>query len=705
MARFYQTSEPAFVDNKINKLPWEMMAGVLQTKDKAVNDSINSAELYLDKLKAQGLKPDEPRLREIISGYQSEIQGVTDTIRSNPMEYQKQLGTIRQIGRDIGNNFENGEVAGIQGNRKLYLDYAKNLDDDYQKNPDKYSPGQIEALKAEALDLYSQNGGINYIAPGQYNTFKGENAAPMEDMTTYMKKIMEGAIQDTNVSVKWDNERGAYRVKGEKKDLWYSSDQLKNLYTDFATTNPDFLSGIKQRERLGIQGFQGNFDKDGNPVMVPGNYLQTGLDFMESKYGGKATVRENSQTMSEQGKMDYAKKLTNEEVFETAAISTDLAYDTTAGNWKSFSTAVTSTRQALTGQATDLLEKAKEAKLGEAAMRDIANGKYQVLVDAKVITSDYKKELDQNFSGLKRQEALLKNTTTDYINWAKSKNIKVESKGNNTYVVEDKNYKQFLKESGYKDKNFVNTAVSFNGIPGMTKDLQKSFQDVTEANFRNFSFNLEGSNPIYETQAGEKIQYLKEGTSYRPTPGVRVIPIKGSSVTIDQMIQNGVIGRKQYKDEVPGSGAVENDLESEASTKEYVFYKDGKPTDLKVNKKTVGLTRAYGNSGKASLGVAVEFGNNSAVATVSTEQINSLTIKNYLDRPDVQSEYQFREWRDKSNLQARKLTVKHPSTKIIYGVDRGKYYAVDPQGRKIYASSTEETEGIQKAMFNLLPLQ
>ena len=67
MGRFYQTSDAKFIDNKMFEAPHQLMAQVLQNKDKEIDTEVNGLKANLDKLKLQGLKQDDPAVKKLIS--------------------------------------------------------------------------------------------------------------------------------------------------------------------------------------------------------------------------------------------------------------------------------------------------------------------------------------------------------------------------------------------------------------------------------------------------------------------------------------------------------------------------------------------------------------------------------------------------------------------------------------------------------------
>jgi len=257
MGRFYKTATPAFVDNKMFQLPWQLMANTLMNKEKAVDDEIGIANTFLDKLTAQGLSPDQPRIKEVIGGYENRINEVVNNIKQNPMEYNKYSDVIRTLGRDINKDWSMGEISKIESNRKAYTDYSTQLDEAVKKNPDKYSPNQIDLLKKQALEKYKQAEGAKYNSQsGAYNQFSGDEALQLGNVTDILNQNVgkyiksdsgEAAKLDTNGNWIYKTHTGWEAVPAEK---------LKAAATAYLESAPEIISAIKQRTQLGIQGFE-----------------------------------------------------------------------------------------------------------------------------------------------------------------------------------------------------------------------------------------------------------------------------------------------------------------------------------------------------------------------------------------------------------------------------------------------------------------
>ena len=316
MGQFYTATDVPVIDDKMFQLPFEFMAKVLEKKDDGIQKDVDSAFALQELLNAQGLKPDEPRLNQKLKDYQDKIDATVQAIKKHPLNYD--TANILSLKREINSDFKNGEIGAIQANRNAYLEWEKDLEAKVKANPKDYSPNQIDLLKQAKLEDFANKKGTSYQGPDKYNPFSTEDAAGMKPTMEYLKDLMEGAIQDKNVTTKWDNDKGVWRVKGEKREVEYTDKMLNNLYLESLTTNPDYLAGLKQRDKLGIEGFQGNFDAQGNPVIAPNNFIGQSLSLLKTKFGGLESVEENSKLMSDQGKMDYAAWLKQkEEVEET----------------------------------------------------------------------------------------------------------------------------------------------------------------------------------------------------------------------------------------------------------------------------------------------------------------------------------------------------------------------------------------------------
>ena len=89
MGRFYQTAKPTFVRDNVYTPPFELISKVIANADSQIQENENALISLNDKLQAQGLAVDKPRLKEIINGYHSKIDELTTKLQKNPLEFTK----------------------------------------------------------------------------------------------------------------------------------------------------------------------------------------------------------------------------------------------------------------------------------------------------------------------------------------------------------------------------------------------------------------------------------------------------------------------------------------------------------------------------------------------------------------------------------------------------------------------------------------
>jgi len=172
MGRFYRTAKPEFVDNNMYTPPVELMAGVIKNADAQIKENETALLSLYDKLQAQSLKQDEPRLKEIINDYQSQIEGMAKKIQEDPMAFRKEIGNIRQLGRTINNDWTKGEVATIQGNKVARDTWVKDHLEKAKREKGYVTQDDMTYAQQQADSMFK---GTNYKGPGDYEQWKQEN--------------------------------------------------------------------------------------------------------------------------------------------------------------------------------------------------------------------------------------------------------------------------------------------------------------------------------------------------------------------------------------------------------------------------------------------------------------------------------------------------------------------------------------------------
>lgn len=674
MGRFFQQAMPEFIDDNMFNLPAELMQNVLLNKEKAVDDTLAANAALLDKLQAQGLKVDEPRLKEIISGYESRVDEISNKILQDPMNYNNYSESIRQLGRDVNKDWSIGEVAGIQSNRKAYFDWVKTMDEEAKKNPDLYANGQLDALKKKVLTGY---GGISYDPDtGGYNTIETEDLAGMQDMTSFLKDVMDNAVQDVNTTVKWDNDKGMYRVKGERSDKYYSEEQLKNLYQNALATTPDILSGLKQRETLSLEGYSGNFDAQGNPILAPGNYLDQGLNYMLNKYGGKETVRESGQTYNKMWEMEYAYGLGKRKEQE----DTEYVQYVTKNELTSHAGLTNEEFNTKTNQAFTMIKNSKEEGL------QLAMDKF-----------GFKSLADMKAKNPALYNAISKGDFSQISDLPHSKTLA-------------KTLKEGRLQAAALDAYKKDFAVKF---PGMTYE-QATKDPKTKQAWNNYLADMHAKettvNATFEDlnlnqkQINEVQDQIFKGEMYQDA--VITLPngftvngknIGGSKMSVNDMIREGILKPKPVKYEVMGKGEKKMIRDSnnlpvkDASGK--IMYEDTQEIQYELmdgtgtlnfssTSKSIAPSLNYNDNGKIPINMKVTIGTQEAIASFDNVTTSSIKEWEQQNRKRLKARLFFQKAGG-----VRELVIPDSNGAVYHGED---VYGKDSKGKtiKLYSAGT-----------------
>jgi hypothetical protein len=297
MGQFYKDTPAQFLDDKMYKAPYELMGQVIDKKDKEIQEDLDSRNALTDLLKAEGLKPDEPRLQQIMKQYQDEIDASVQDIYKDPLNYNKE--GVQRLKRKINQDFSLGEIAAIQKNKATYDAWVKSEEEKIKKEPNLYAPGLFDKMKAKKLDDFKK--GTSYKGPNEYETVATEEIIGMKDTVDVLDNLMKGAVQGRNHSTSWDNDRGGWRVKSSSSEEFFTPSQLQNMYKDYLATNPTYLQGVAQRQNYDVFGYEGSIDAENGLNFKPGSFFGESMDLLQQKYGGKKTSIGGGKTMNEIG--------------------------------------------------------------------------------------------------------------------------------------------------------------------------------------------------------------------------------------------------------------------------------------------------------------------------------------------------------------------------------------------------------------------
>lgn len=716
MGRFYETTPGVFVDDKMYQAPHELMRAVVEGKDKAIDTEIDTANTFYDKLKADVLEQDNPRAREIIKNLQSRTDAVIQGIQKNPLEYGKYAGEIRGLGRDIKDNWSMGEISTLEQHKKnVMAEYAK-LDELHKKDPKQYDSDYVTREKANILAgytgaAYNEALGKAMNKPDIQQTYYGLNF----DMDEYLKQKMEADGYEREK----DTKGGGYIYRNKTTKEILSPGKVAQAAQTYFNANEDIQAAVRRRGELGMQDFIGadvagavkykqdengnvQVDQYGNPILAGYANNWYGRNIAAAVAHKAYNDTKTSDTIHDdqgywrlqQRAWDVAdKEAENNQERVDYSFNRNVEQDYTS--YGAFQTGYVNIVNGLKSQYNEAQAIASKAGLQSVpgVSEALRAGNYNVLLQKGLITQAKKDELDARYTDLRRQDFIHRNQRAEYVKWA-------AKKGKVAKYDDEKMYNQFINESGMKKNQLTSMVVSSNGIPGWDNKLQKEFAKTVKGNIRHMNVSLEGGKgfeSIYENADGKKFQFIPSDYKIKQAaaPGVTVVRVPGGRPTVDYLIQNRLFDLEDA-----------TSLDDEETTElKFKMYKDGKPTTSAIHFDNVGVVRGGTHKGKYELGVPMDMGKSSAVLTFSTDNINSPSLRNWLDRPDVQKEASFGDFKNSSGLDQRNISVKSSGGKI-YGSNKGRYYVKDIKtGVTTYASNSDEKNAIQRMIYEYAPYQ
>ena len=172
MGRFYKTARPEFLDF-MYELPKEaMMKGIEQT-DKGINKVFDEADKASKLLDTEKLKEDDAFANARLDGFQGEIDGITNTILGDLMQYKKQGANMRGISRKIEKDLSRGGLGKAAEHSKTYAEYEKQV----KANKD-ITPQRAKQVLEASRKSYADNGALGWVDENTYNEITPHLIAP-----------------------------------------------------------------------------------------------------------------------------------------------------------------------------------------------------------------------------------------------------------------------------------------------------------------------------------------------------------------------------------------------------------------------------------------------------------------------------------------------------------------------------------------------
>ena len=305
MGQFFTGTDASFIDDKMFKLPYELIGSIIEKKDKEVDESQNKlTDVATSMLDAQGLKPDQQRLQQIKGEYETQISDLTNLILKDPVNAATYMPKIEALKKKVNQDWKMGEVAAIQANRTAHLEDLKDWKKLQEKDPDKYNDAYINALATQSLAKFK---GTNYKDTGNYSSYTGESVYGMPDMNKWVDERLKEAMPDVT-GIERQKDTGKWLVKTGNTSKVMSEQDLNEILQRSFQADSNLQQALKQRSNFGMADFQNLLDEKGQflPTIgfnkkgeamrannLVGNAFKAGLE----KFGFKDTT--SSQTISE----------------------------------------------------------------------------------------------------------------------------------------------------------------------------------------------------------------------------------------------------------------------------------------------------------------------------------------------------------------------------------------------------------------------
>lgn len=256
MARFYKTASVSPMDY-MYQMNIPLMQQAIQANELGVNQQIERAQQIGDAAaKFSYLTPDAQRAAEITQQYNKQVDELAKAIQQDPMNWRKQKGSIRDVARNLQQNYQTGEISKIVGNYAKY----KELDDYITKKEEagKINPQEGAAFRSKALE--SLKGGTAFDPKtGVYQQVNAVKPMDTINVRERLQKFVDDIKKQENLE--WDTETGQYFKKTTQGREWISPDRIISAAMSGVMGDTELQQYLKQRSDFGLMS--GVFDKNG----------------------------------------------------------------------------------------------------------------------------------------------------------------------------------------------------------------------------------------------------------------------------------------------------------------------------------------------------------------------------------------------------------------------------------------------------------
>jgi hypothetical protein len=275
MGQFYRGTEATFLDDKMYKAPYELMATAIDRKDKAIDDTLTKYQEQLDLLKSDNLEQDNPEARRRIAEYQDKIDKAVQGITKDPINYQNYSTELNSLKRKITDDWSSQGVFGLmKKNKEDYTKRMKYLDDYLEKNPN-----EAEYVKKKRDSILAE-----YQSGLQYDDKTGKSLGKL-DVTSELYKLdtNEEFLKDLKAQgveyKKTSSGQDGYIYTRNGKTSILTEEEIADRYIDYVRANPHISNALEDRKKIGVEGFedvnvdnakQVKVDSQGQPILKNG---------------------------------------------------------------------------------------------------------------------------------------------------------------------------------------------------------------------------------------------------------------------------------------------------------------------------------------------------------------------------------------------------------------------------------------------------
>jgi hypothetical protein len=719
MGQFYRGTPAEFLDNKMFQAPYELMASIIDKKDKAVDDNISTLTAYSDKLKADVLEEDSPGTRAKIQEYQQRIDQTISGIQNDPMNYQKYAPEITKISRDITQDWSStGEIGTREANKKLFLTEKERIADLVKAG--KLDPAIATIEEAKIREKYKAEGGLKWNKESK----KPENTLDIQDQyykVDFDEKFLTH-MKPEEWSKEWDTPSGMYIYTDKQSGKRLTQEDIIKTYIDQVGADTPTLYAANRYAQLGTEGedlagyeginkpgeaygYVGVKGKDGktyktlqtNPSNYWGRKAQAAAEVFEQKSSSTSQSMKNDSYKQEIAKEERAK--VEEVIIQTeSAIGLKNHSSTSAGvTWK-----VNNTK----------LETLK-TELGSLA---INNGLKPDSAEYKAVISGNRKALEAMFTDPKTVDKYMNqyNSINMELNLQKA-SVEAFNKTHKTKLSPDANTWSAAEKTMYdKEMSKKNAIVSgkgnatFNGL-NLNNETQKEVRNTVASYITGGTGNfttlqgipsikykgakvryLDSQNGMYQAAldpekavtitVGNKTHYAKKlgGLSaegkYLFTIGGKTVAVDPKNVLMTFGTPGGEVNLNHYANQGHIQSAEVLSPETGGTVMAFQTMEGGKLVKIEVDKENTAPSRTLNNKKQNYIQSSFKIGNQGIDVQISGEEVYTPSLKSAWDRTYEQRDIETTKLKYGGDYKAE---VKGPKG-TTYRVEDGKYYIDTP---------------------------